>query len=80
VIIILPMLVSFSRRTFAPIADAIKASVVAVALSSRHLGLSLEAVFAKTRRAGAGNLWELLSERGAVGQITYAAWPIAWRW
>jgi len=31
VIIILPMLVSFSGRTFAPNADAIKASVVTVA-------------------------------------------------
>jgi len=30
-IIVLPMLVSFSRRTFAPNADAIKAAVVAVA-------------------------------------------------
>jgi len=70
------MLVSFSGRTFAPGADAIKALVVAVALSS---GAARSRV-RQTRCAGAGNLWEPLSERGAIGQITYAAWPIAWRW
>jgi len=70
------MLVSFSGRTFALGADAIKAAVVAVALPS---GAARNRV-RQTRCAAAGNPWELLSERGAIGQITYAAWPIAWRW
>jgi len=64
------------RPTFAPGADAIKASVVAVAWSC---GAARSRV-RQTRRASAGNLWEYLCERGAIGQITYAAWPIAWRW